>query len=228
MNMKKISLLVTSMLIFVLVMTTVVKTISKSLYIKGEKDIKVLNRKNKTNEMLANMVKSYNYIEVTEEAQPEVVELQEDKKEVSVVEVPDTKQDEVVEEVSATEDNNVYTGKLTGYGADCAGCSGYVACRTPNGKVNLKNGHYYNDSTYGSVRILSADTSAFPCGTIVQVNNGVLSEFTAIVLDTGGSMRSAWSRGEVWMDLAFSSNSDAGIRSANSTNTTFKVLRQGW
>lgn len=228
MNIKKISLLVASALVFLLVMTTIFKTISKSLYIKGEKEIKVLNRKNKTNEMLANMVKSYNYIEVSEveESQEEVV--QEIKEEVKVVAVPDTKKEEVVEEVSATEDNNVYTGKLTGYGADCAGCSGYVACRTPNGKVNLRDGYYYNDTAYGSVRILSAATSAFPCGTIIQVNNGIMGEFTAIVLDTGGSMRSAWSRGEVWMDLAFSSNSDAGIRSANSTNTTFKVLRQGW
>ena len=227
MNMKKLSLLVASGLMFLLVMTTVFNVISKSLYIKGEKDIKVLNRSNRTNEMLANMVKTYNYVEITEEqpVQEEVV-VQEEKKEV--VNVPDTKQEEKVEEVSATEDANVYTGKLTGYGGDCAGCSGYVACRTPNGKVNLRNGHIYNDSTYGNVRILSAATSAFPCGTIIQVNNGKMAELTAIVLDTGGSMRSAWSRGEVWMDLAFSSSSDAGVRLANSTNTTFKVLRQGW
>ena len=32
----------------------------------------------------------------------------------------------------------------------------------------------------------------FPCGTVVKVNNGVLNEFSGIVLDTGIAMRNAW------------------------------------
>ena len=100
-------------------------------------------------------------------------------------------------------------GKITGYGPDCPGCSavGNVSCRTREG-VNhslTTNGVYYNDIAFGSLRILAADHSLFPCGTVVKVNNGVLNEFYGIVLDTGYAMRNAWGQGTVWMDLAFSS-----------------------
>lgn len=222
MSMKKLTLLVTSGLMFLLVMTTVVKTISKSLYLKGEKTIASIKRANTSNEALANMVNTYNYVEVKEE-----------KEEVKEPVVEENKVDQSVQQTTDNtnaEAQAVYTGKLTGYGGDCPGCSGYLACRTREGSsFNLKtDGYYYNDSTYGNVRILAAATSGFPCGTIIQVNNGIMSEFTAVVLDTGGSMNSSWSRGEVWMDLAFSTSSDPALGSSNSSNTTFKVLRQGW
>lgn len=138
---------------------------------------------------------------------------------------------EVVQVGSGKKGN--YSGKLTGYGPDCPGCSkvGNVACRTKEGTNHslTYDGLYYNDTIYGEVRILAADHTAFPCGTIVKVNNGVLDEFTGIVLDTGSAMRNAWrNEGVVWMDLAFTSQAEALTGGATSSNTTFNVQRWGW
>lgn len=125
-----------------------------------------------------------------------------------------------------------YMGKLTGYGPDCPGCSsvGNVSCLTREGRNHslINDGIYYVDYIYGSVRILAADNSAFPCGTIVKVNNGILDEFYAVVLDSGSSMRNAWANGNVWMDLAFSSQEEAKTGGATSSNVSFEVQRWGW
>lgn len=127
----------------------------------------------------------------------------------------------------------IFSGKLTGYGPDCPGCSlvGNVACRTREGNNHslIYDGLYYNDIIYGSVRILAADNTAFPCGTIVKVDNGILNQFVGIVLDTGSAMRGAWrNEGVVWMDLAFSSQKVALTGGATSSNTKFEVQRWGW
>lgn len=141
---------------------------------------------------------------------------------------------EVINEVVqvGTGKEGIYTGKLTGYGPDCPGCSsvGNVACLTKEGTKHslTTDGIYYLDSMYGNVRILAADNTAFPCGTIVKVNNGTLEEFFGIVLDSGSTMRKAWSEGIVWMDLAFSSQANALVGNATSSNTSFSVQRWGW
>lgn len=125
-----------------------------------------------------------------------------------------------------------YSGKLTGYGPDCPGCSkvGNVSCRTREGLNHslTYDGLYYTDTIYGSLRILAADHDAFPCGTVVKVNNGILDEFVGIVLDTGSAMRNAWDDGIVWMDLAFTSQAEALTGGATSSNTSFEVQRWGW
>ena len=125
-----------------------------------------------------------------------------------------------------------YTGKLTGYGPDCPGCSivGNVSCLTREGTRHslINDGINYKDTTYGSVRILAADNTAFPCGTIIKVDNGILDEFYAVVLDSGSSMRNAWRNGTVWIDLAFASQADALKGNATSSNTSFSVQRWGW
>lgn len=125
-----------------------------------------------------------------------------------------------------------YMGRLTTYGSDCAGCSrtGTVACRTESGSSFslTKNGMYYNDSTYGKVRILAADLGGFPCGTMILVDNGQIDPFYAVVLDTGGSMRKAYKQGTIWMDLAFVYQDDAKGTNTGSKNTRFSVQRWGW
>ena len=140
------------------------------------------------------------------------------------------KKNEVVQVGTGKEGN--YKGKLTGYGPDCPGCSkvGNVACRTKTGTNHslINDGLYYSDDIYGSVRILAADNSAFPCGTIVKVNNGTLKEFFGIVLDSGSAMRKAWKEGVVWMDLAFTTQKEARTGGATSSNTKFEVQRWGW
>lgn len=131
-----------------------------------------------------------------------------------------------------TGDAGNFTGKLTGYGPDCPGCSsvGNVSCITREGKNHslISDGIYYNDITYGEIRILAADNSKFPCGTVIKIENGVLDSFYGIVLDTGSSMRHAWSNGNVWIDLAFPSQKEALTGGATSSNTKFNVQRWGW
>ena len=122
-------------------------------------------------------------------------------------------------------------GSTTGYGANCVGCSGNVACSTSYGTHNLiNNGVYYNDSKYGSVRIVAADNSKFPCGTIMSIDNGNMDPFMAIVMDTGSAMRNAWKNGNILIDIAFSYENSNGINYATdkSGNVKFEVYRTGW
>ena len=135
----------------------------------------------------------------------------------------------VVEKNTSIEE---FTGRLTGYGPNCRGCSGTgnLACKTREKTVfSLKNnGIYYTDATYGKVRILAAATSKFKCGTVITITKPGQQPFTAIVLDTGGSMRKAWANGTVWMDLAYSDEALAGSDNLTGTNIKFSVQRYGW
>lgn len=135
-------------------------------------------------------------------------------------------------EKKGTGKSGAYVGHLTGYGPDCPGCSkvGNVSCKTREGSKHslIYDGITYIDSIYGEVRILAAETKVFPCGTIIKVDNGVMDEFYGVVLDTGYTMRKAWSEGVVWIDLAYSSQSEKEIKKATSSNTKFNVQRWGW
>ncbi len=123
-------------------------------------------------------------------------------------------------------------GSTTGYGADCVGCSGNVSCSTLSGNTHnlIRDGIYYNDSTYGNVRIVAADNSLFSCGTVMEIDNGILEPFMAIVMDTGSAMRNAWRNGDILIDIAFSYESSSDIDDATnrSGNVMFKVYRNGW
>ena len=125
-----------------------------------------------------------------------------------------------------------FTGKLTGYGPDCPGCSlvGNVSCETREGKRHslINDGIYYTDKDFGELRILAADNSLFPCGTIIKVNNGIMKEFYGIVLDTGYTMRNALKSGIVWLDLAFKTEAETESAGVTSSNTKFSVQRWGW
>lgn len=127
---------------------------------------------------------------------------------------------------------NQYIGTLTGYGPDCPGCSqvGNVACKTIDKKSHslIHDGYTYTDNQFGEVRILAASHELFPCGTIIEVDNGRDVPFVGIVLDTGGTMRQAWQNNEVWIDLAFSSQEEAANAGVTSKSTTFVVKRYGW
>lgn len=130
-------------------------------------------------------------------------------------------------------DPGVFQGRLTGYGPDCPGCSpvGAVACPTREGKSHslIYDGLYYKDYEYGNLRIVAADHLKFPCGTVVEIDNGILPKFTAIVLDTGIAMRNAWRYdGVVWMDVSYNTQREALTAGATSLNTSFNVQRWGW
>lgn len=139
---------------------------------------------------------------------------------------------EVVNEIVevGTGAQGMFQGRLTGYGPNCPGCSsvGNVSCRTKEGLNHslINNGITYTDQEYGEVRILAAATSAFPCGTIIAVDNGILTPFYAIVLDSGYDMRNAWQNGNVWFDLAF--ESQASVTNVSNKTALFSVQRWGW
>ena len=111
-------------------------------------------------------------------------------------------------------------GKLTAYGPDCPGCSGRVGWGQ-----NVTGGNiYYNDSTYGNLRIVAGDRK-YPYGTIVRIKNSRAGhDIMAIVLDRGGSV----GIGKATMfDLLFTSGSEASSF-GTSNNCTFEILRYGF
>ena len=114
-----------------------------------------------------------------------------------------------------------FNGTLTGYGPDCPGCSGVVACR-PN--PNVKNNNiYFEDSTYGKIRILAADYS-IPCGSIIKISNFKFvdgNEFYGIVLDRGSAIVG------LTMDLLYPSENDTLII-GRQYNIHFAIQRWGW
>lgn len=123
------------------------------------------------------------------------------------------KVEEVVEVIQPQ--NEILTGKMSGYGPDCIGCSGYLA----NGHYVGDGNIYYNDSEYGQVRIVAGDKK-YKFGTIVRINDTML----AIVLDRGGSI----GIGKKFMfDLLYASEAEANSNGV-SYNTKFEILRNGF
>ena len=146
---------------------------------------------------------------------------------VQIIESPKNAEIEI-----GTGDKADYVGKMTGYGADCEGCSGEgtLACKTKNGSYYslTKDGMTYNDEQYGEVRIIAAALDKFPCGTIIKVDNPNLGTFNAIVLDTGGAMQNAWNNGIVHIDLAYVTENDPAINLTTSSNVKYSVQRWGF
>ncbi len=144
--------------------------------------------------------------EVKEEPAPEPVV------EVAAVEAP---QLDVVE--TPTLDTQV--GVMSAYGPDCSGCSGNLSSGRYVGDGNI----YYEDPTYGTVRIVAGDKQ-YPIGSIVKVSGSSLGDFNAIVLDRGGGI----GFGKRFLfDLLFSSEAEAS-QFGTSYNVTFDLLRSGY
>lgn len=138
----------------------------------------------------------------------------------------ENKKVEVKEEIVVTPEPNLFydravikteVGTITGYGPDCAGCSGITASGH-----NLHESIYYNDLEFGTVRILAADKS-IPFYSIFRVSNiPGMDPFLAIVLDTGGNV--GYGKGTLF-DLAHA-NEQNGVLPKTS-NVTFEMLRSG-
>lgn len=109
-------------------------------------------------------------------------------------------------------------GKLSRYGPDCFGCSGYVA----HGENVLNGNIYYLDSQYGEVRILAGDRG-YPFGTIVRVVTED-EDFLSIVLDRGGAI--GFSKTALF-DLLYPSERLADADGIN-LNVRFEILRYGF
>ncbi len=111
-----------------------------------------------------------------------------------------------------------YTGDLTGYGADCALCTGRLACMS---SLDLSGGQTtYVDKTYGEVNIV-ASSKNLPCGTIIRFNNKRISSepVIAIVLD----------RGVLGNDIDLLTPSEKyALKHVGRSSITYDVLRNGW
>ena len=119
--------------------------------------------------------------------------------------------------------NNLYSAKdsfvgdLTGYGADCALCTGKLACMHT---YDISNTDRYNDATYGNVRIV-ASSSNLTCGSIIRFEvDKISTEPTiAIVLDRGVLGTD--------LDLLTESEEYAG-NYVGRQQIKYDVLRKGW
>lgn len=112
----------------------------------------------------------------------------------------------------------IQTGKLSRYGPDCYGCSGYLAYGDYVGDGTI----YYYDNEYGYVRILAGDRK-YQFGTIIKVVTND-EEFLGIVLDRGGAI--GFDRVALF-DLLYPSEYLANIDGV-SYNTEFSILRYGF
>lgn len=120
--------------------------------------------------------------------------------------------------ISQYESKIAFTGTLTGYGPDCVGCSGKVAC-SPYQDVRSGN-IYYEDNTYGILRILAADPS-IPCGSIIEISNFMGTNFYGIVLDRGSAIQG------LTMDLLY--ETETNIKNiGRQNNINFKIERWGF
>lgn len=113
-----------------------------------------------------------------------------------------------------------FTGQMTAYQATCKGCTGMVYC--PPRQDVRNNNIWYNDNTYGKIRILAADPH-IPCGTVVKINNVSFTneEIIGIVLDRGGLIK-----GNI-MDFLVGENDDMDVV-GRQKNVKYEVVRWGW
>ena len=204
----------------------------------SEKKFEVKNLNQTKNSVALTKVIEYDTVKTYNSKIPTGVTITKEKGHTGLAYVDENNNELVIESPKNAEieigtgDEANYVGKMTGYGADCAGCSGSgtLACKTKNGSYYslTKNGMTYNDDEYGEVRIIAADLDKFPCGTIIKVDNPNLGTFTAIVLDTGGAMQKAWDNGIVHMDLAYVTETDPAIHLTTSSNVKYSVQRWGF
>lgn len=133
-----------------------------------------------------------------------------------------------VREVSNMEEVKLYgpdmpisfTGQMTAYNPICVGCTGKVYCPP---RQDVTNGNiYFDDTSYGKIRILAADY-AIPCGTIVKITNVTFSNdpIIGIVLDRGGAIK-----GNI-MDFLVTETDDMDIV-GRQRGVKYEILRWGW
>lgn len=150
-----------------------------------------------------------------EKVEEPITKIEEPKEEIVVVEEPvfEEPQETIIE---------IVTGKLSGYGPDCYGCT---SNRTASGQDVSDGKIYYEDATYGKIRIVSGDRK-YPMGTIVRMSNLNFTKepILAIVLDRGGSI----GFGKAYLfDLLYATEKEAAAFGV-SNHTTFEILRLGY
>lgn len=109
---------------------------------------------------------------------------------------------------------------MTGYGHDCYGCS---TGKTASGYY-VRDTIYYEDPTFGTVRIVAMDGS-IPLYSVVKLSNiNGMDPILAIVLDRGGGIGFSKS---IQIDLLVESEEVAKATIGKKYNVTCDVLRIG-
>ena len=159
-----------------------------------------------------------------DETLPEKTEVK--KEVVTVIEKKEPIKEEIKkEEVKVNNTENILetlNGSMSGYGPDCYGCtSNRVASGYYVGEGNI----YYEDKTYGKVRIVAGDKK-YPLGTIVKIGSSKVSNepIIAIVLDRGGDIGI---NKKFTFDLLFATEKEAS-KYGVSKNIKFEILRLGY
>lgn len=159
-----------------------------------------------------------------DETVPEKTEVK--KEVVTVVEKQEPIKEKIKkEEVKVNNTENILetlNGSMSGYGPDCYGCtSNRVASGYYVGEGNI----YYEDKTYGKVRIVAGDKK-YPLGTIVKIGSSKVSNepIIAIVLDRGGNIGI---NKKFTFDLLFATEKEAS-KYGVSKNIKFEILRLGY
>ena len=168
---------------------------------KEETTVKVNEQTNITTEVVS---------EPIQEPEPVVEEKKEEKKVNEVVNIIDTSSYPVISSEVVT---------VSRYGHDCQGCEGG---QTAAGYWVGDGRLYYNDSTFGSLRIVAADKK-YPLGTVIRItHNG--NSFGAIVLDRGGGLGD---HARFQIDLLDESEAAANSKGVMH-DATLEVLRLGY
>lgn len=116
------------------------------------------------------------------------------------------------------------TGSMSAYGTDCCSSDPAKQGITSSGYNIKQKGMYYDDATYGKVRILAADDN-FIFYSIIKINDPIDGEYYAIILDTGD--RNIGIGRKFMFDLVVESQEWARKYYGIHRNITFEVLRIG-
>lgn len=207
-----------------------------SLFSNDTYDEYVINVENQNKELglsMVNAVPNYSSIPIVMEKSAVETKMVVETKPVVVSTPTITEKKEIVTQPIEPITIASYTGRVTGYGPDCQGCkgTGNLACKTRENTTHslVSNGIYYNDVTFGNIRILAAkDSAKFPCGTVIKITKADGVSYMAIVLDR---MASSLSNGQELLDLAYSSQTDKSVFAVDGLtgyNMKFEVKRLGW
>lgn len=133
--------------------------------------------------------------------------------------IEENQQNLYMESLKKVQSVGSFNGKLTAYVGDCPGCSGILACK-PRTNV-LESGVYFNDSEYGTVRIV-ATSRDYPCGSIIRFYSSRIGidPIIAVVMDRGVSGNN--------VDLLVEDVTYAYKNVGTVHNQYFEVLRYGW
>lgn len=158
-----------------------------------------------------------------------------DDEDIYLEEVTDTTVDNVTSLEAVLE---TYTGILTGYGPDCAGCgnfntgkvvtsSGYHVSNIVDGAIEPAFTITYNDEEYGEVRIVAADAN-IPFYSIVRITVPGWEPIMAIVLDRGSTVGFENCRSDrgclTQFDLLYPTEAES---LGKTQNVKFELLRNG-